>query len=120
MVAAWTWAKRPSMTQPRNRRAAEGGRGRSRAVRDATRLPPVTARDRPLPPFGFVAASIPRANRNLPQPASRRGDPRGSDEARDGAHHARDPRPRERPQPGTREPPHPAPAGNPLPGGLNP
>src|SRR5207302_5148852 len=55
------------MTQPRNKRAATGGNGRYGCS--------VAAFSRLLPPFGFVAANIPRANRILPQPANSRGSP---------------------------------------------
>jgi len=63
------------MMQPRNSRAVEGGKGRSEAVGAPACVPPLTASYRRLPPAGFVAASIPMANRNRLHPVSRRGSP---------------------------------------------
>src|SRR5438874_1753250 len=64
MVASCTWEKRPSITHPRNSRAGEGGGGRWRAVEASVAgAPPFTALHRLPPPCGFVAASIPIANR---------------------------------------------------------
>src|SRR5258706_91256 len=62
------------MTQPRNKRAARGGEGRRRAAGATCRA--FAAFRRPPPPCAaLVAASIPIANRNLPQPAKSRGSP---------------------------------------------
>src|SRR6266481_3725963 len=65
------------MTQPRKSRTGEVGEvggGGGRLLRDT---PPPTLPNllRPPPTFGFVAASIPIANRTRPQPASQRGIP---------------------------------------------
>src|SRR2546427_7974762 len=71
MVASCTWEKRPSITQPLKSRAGEVGGGWWRLGE----VPPLPFTDlhRPPPTFGAVAASIPRANRMRPHPASRRG-----------------------------------------------
>src|SRR6266536_1317614 len=76
MVASCTWEKSPSMTHPRNKLTEEvvevGGRWWRLGE-----VPPPTFTDlhRPPPTFGAVAASIPMANRNLPQPARLLGIP---------------------------------------------
>src|ERR1051325_7791070 len=62
MVASWTGENRPCWTQPRNNWTVEDGRRRQEAVGA-----PCFLRS------GFVAPSIPSANRILPQPAALRG-----------------------------------------------
>src|SRR5216117_4104188 len=69
MVASWTCANKPSMTQPRNSNAEVGTRNAELGPARLFRVPRFAFR------VGFVAASIPIANRSLPHPASRRGIP---------------------------------------------
>ena len=73
MVASWTWEKRPSITHPRNKltgvNAECGVRNAELTGELRFRIPNSTFRT------GFVAPSIPIANRTRPQPASQRGIP---------------------------------------------
>src|SRR5258708_1320679 len=81
MVAAWTWAKRPSMMHPRNKltgvasRLARAGGGSARCHSAGRWVPARTAPPSSPPRAGAVAPSIPIANRTRPHPASRRGIP---------------------------------------------
>src|SRR2546423_1240483 len=64
------WENKPCITQPRNKRAAEGGEGAAKGRRGIFAAAFLAAASFAA---GFVAASIPMANRNLPQPARLRG-----------------------------------------------